>query len=97
MCVFFNFLGHGWPATPWLRLNVSHPIRRRVAVTTATEVRLVVVVACPTHVGVGFPIYGYALKQSAAIPENQAQPIKLWFRFAQGSEENHTNLLFDSC
>ena len=66
MFVFFNFLGHGWPAIPWLRLNASHPIRRHVAVAAATKVRLAVAIACPARVGVISPTYEYALVQSAA-------------------------------
>ena len=65
MFVFFNFHGHGWPAIPWLRLNVSHPIGRRVAVAAASEVCLAVAIACPARVGVISPMYGYALMQSA--------------------------------
>ena len=78
----------------WLRLSVGHPIRRRVAPTADTEVRLVVIAACPTRVGVVFPMYGYALKQSAAILQYQAHSIKSWFHFAQRYEENHINQLF---
>ena len=59
MFVFFNFCGHGWPAIPWLRLNVSHPVRRRVAVAAATEVCLVVVITCSVRVGLISPTYGY--------------------------------------
>ena len=42
----------------WLRLGVSHPVRRRVAVAAATEACLLVVVACPVPVGVISPSYG---------------------------------------
>ena len=97
MFVFFDFRGHGWPAIPWLRLNVSHPIRRCVAVTTATEVRLAIAVACPAHVGVVFPMYGYALEQSAANLQYQVHPIKSWFHFAQSSLGNHINQQSDPC
>ena len=65
----------------WLSLSVSHPIRRRVAPATAIEVCLAVVAPCPTHVGVVFPMYGYALRQSTAILQHQAHPIKFWFHF----------------
>ena len=58
MFVFFDFRGHGWPAIPWLRLSVSHPIRRRVAVAAATEVCLAVAITCPARVGVISPTYG---------------------------------------
>ena len=66
----------------WLRLSVSHPIRRHVAPAAATEVHLVVVIACPTRAGVVFLMYGYALRQSAAILQYQAHLIKSWFHFA---------------
>ena len=85
MFVFFNFLGHGWPVIPWLRLNVSCPVRRRVAVVAATEVCLAVVVKCPVRVGIISPTYGYALMQSAANLQYQVHPIKSWFHFAQSS------------
>ena len=89
MFLFFDFRGHGWPAIPWLRLNVSHPVRRRIAVAAATEVRLAVAVSCPAHVGVVFPMYGYAPVQSAANLQYQVQPIKSWSHFVQSSLENH--------
>ena len=76
MFVFFDFLGHGWPVIPWIKLNVSHPVRRHLAVAAATEVRLVVVVVCPVHVGVVFPTYRYALMQSTANLQYQVHPIK---------------------
>ena len=85
MLVFFGFLGHGWPAIPWLRLSVSHPFRRRVAVAAATEVCLTVGIACPACVGVIFSMYGYALMQSAANLQYQVHPIKSWFHFAPSS------------
>ena len=98
MFVFFDFRGHGWPVTPWLRLNVSHPIRRRVAVAAATEVRLAVAVSCPARVGVISPTYGYALVQSAANLQYQVQPIKSWFHFEQSSLGNHISQQSDpSC
>ena len=50
----------------WLRLGVNHPIKRRVALATATAVCPVVIAACLAHVGVISPTYGYALMQSAA-------------------------------
>ena len=95
MFVFFNFRGHGWPAIPWLRLNVSHPVRRRVVVAAATEVRLAVAISCPARVGVVFPTYGYALVQSAANLQYQVQPIKSWSHFVQSSLENHISRQFD--
>ena len=85
MFVFFDFRGQGWPAIPWLRLSVSHPIKRRVAVAGATEVHLAVAIACPTHVGVIFPMYGYSLMQSAANLQYQVHPIKSWFHFTVSS------------
>ena len=81
----------------WLRLSVSHPVKRRVALAAATEVRPVVVVACPAHVGVISPTYGYALVQSAANLQYQVQPIKSWFHFGQSSLENHINQQSDPC
>ena len=51
----------------------------------ATEVCLVVAVACPARVGVAFLTYGYALMQSAANLQYQVHPIKSWFHFAQSS------------
>ena len=69
----------------WLRLGVSYPIKRRIALAAATEVRLVVVIACPTCVGVIFPMYGYTLKQSTAVLQHQVLPIKSWFCFTQSS------------
>ena len=69
----------------WLRLSVSHPVKRRVALAAATEVCPVVVVACPTCVGLISPMYGYALVQSAANLQYQVQPIKSWFHFALSS------------
>ena len=81
----------------WLRLSASHPIRRRVAPAAATEVCLVVITACPAHVGVIFLMYGYALRQSAAILQHQAHSIKSWFHFTQSYKENCTNQLFDPC
>ena len=81
----------------WLKLSVSHPVRRCVAPAAATEVCLFVVVACPARVGVIFPTYGYALRQRAAILKHQAHPIKPWFHFAQSCKENHINWLFDPC
>ena len=80
-----------------LRLNASHPIRRHVATIAATKVRLAVITACPTHVGVVFSTYGYTLRQNAAILQHQARPIKSWFHFAQSCKENRTNQLFDPC
>ena len=97
MFVFFSFRGHGWPAIPWLRLNVSHPVKRRVAVAAATEVRLAVAIACPACVGVISPTYGYALMQSAANLQYQVQPIKSWFHFAQSSLRNHLSQQSDPC
>ena len=98
MFVFFNFRGHGWPAIPWLRLNVSHPVRRRVAVAAATEVLLAVAIACPARVGVISPMYGYALMQSAANLQYQVQPIKSWSHFVQSSLGNHISQQSDpSC
>ena len=85
MFVFFNSRGHGWPAIPWLRLNVSHPVGRHVAVAAATEVCLAVGVACPARVGVISPMYGCTLMQSAANLQYQVQAIKSWFHFAQSS------------
>ena len=85
MFVFFDFCGHGWPAIPWLRLSVSHPVRRRVAIATATEVCLAVAIACPACVGAISLTYGYNLVQSASNLQYQVQPIKSWFRFAQSS------------
>ena len=76
----------------WLRLSV--PVRRRVAPAAATEVRLVVIATCPTRVGVAFPTYGYALKQSTAVFQYQAHPVKSWFHFAQRYGENDINQLF---
>ena len=73
----------------WLRLSVSHPVRRRVALATATEFCLIVVAACPARVGVIFPTSGYALMQSAANLQYQVQPIKFWFHFEQSSLGNH--------
>ena len=81
----------------WLRLSASHPIRRRVAPAAAIEVCLVVIAACLAHVGVIFPMYRYALRQSAVILQHQAHTIKSWFHFIQSCEENYTNQLFDSC
>ena len=69
----------------WLRLGVSHPVRRHVALATATEVCLVVVVACPVCVGVISPMYGYTLVQSAAIFQHQVHPIRSWFHFTLSS------------
>ena len=69
----------------WLRLGVSHPIRRHVALAAATEVCLVVVVTCPVRVGVIAPTYGCALVQSAAILQHQVHHIKSWFHFAVSS------------
>ena len=97
MFVFFNFRGHGWPVIPWLRLNVSHPVRRRVVVAAATEVRLAVAIACPVCVGVISPMYGYALMQSTANLQYQVQPIKSWFHFAQSSLGNHISWPSDPC
>ena len=98
MFVFFDFRGHGWPAIPWLRLNVSHPVRRRVAVAAATEVCLAVAVSCPARVGVISPTYGYALVQSAANLQYQVQPIKSWSHFVQSSLGNHISQQSDpSC
>ena len=97
MFVFFDFRGHGWPAIPWLRLSVSHPVRRCVAVAAATEVCLAVAVACPAHVGVILPMYGYALMQSAAHLQYQVHPIESWFHFALSSLGNHTNQQSDPC
>ena len=81
----------------WLRLSVSHPIKRRVALAAATEVCPVVVVACPARVGVIFPTYGYALVQSAANLQYQVQPIKSWFHFEQSSLGNHIGQQSDPC
>ena len=98
MSVFFNFRGHGWPVIPWLRLNISHPVRRCVAVAAATEVRLAVAISCPARVGVISPTYGYALVQSAANLQYQVQPIKSWSHFVQSSLGNHINQQSDpSC
>ena len=97
MFVIVDFLGHGGPAMLWLRLSVSHPIRRRVAPAAATEAHLAVVIACPAHVGVIFPMYGYALGHITAILQHQVYPIKSWFHFAQSCEEIYTNLLLDPC
>ena len=84
MCLL-SFLGHSWPAIPWLRLNISHPIRRHVAIAAATEVRLAVAISCPTCVGVISPTYRYALVQSAANLQYQVHPIKSWSNFAPSS------------
>ena len=82
----------------WLRLSVSHPIKRRVALAAATEVCPVVVVACPARVGVISPTYGYALMQSAANLQYQVQPIKSWSHFVQSSLGNHISQQSDpSC
>ena len=82
----------------WLRLSVSHPVKRRVALAAATEVRPVSVVACPACVGVIFPVYGYALMQSAANLQYQVQPIKSWSHFVQSSLGNHISQQSDpSC
>ena len=98
MFVFFDSRGHGWPVIPWLRLNVSRPIRRRVAVAAATEVRLAVAISCPTRVGVISRTYGYALVQSAANLQYQVQPIKSWSHFVQSSLGNHISQRSDpSC
>ena len=97
MFVFFNFHGHGWPVIPWFRLNVSRPVRRRVAVAAATEVCLAVAVSCLARVGVVFPTYGYALMQSTANLQYQVQPIKSWFHFAQSSLGNHISQQSDPC
>ena len=79
-------------------LNVSHPVRRRVAVAAATEVCLAVAVVCPACVGVISPMYGYALVQSAANLQYQVQPIKSWFHFEQSPLGNHTSQQSDpSC
>ena len=51
----------------WLRLSVSHHVRRHVAPAAATEVRLVVVTACLTRVGVVFLTYGYTPSHSSVI------------------------------
>ena len=97
MFVFFDFRGHGWPAIPWLRLNVSHPVRRHVAVAAATEVCLAVAITCLARVGVISPMYGYTLMQSAVNLQCQVQPIKSWFRFAQSSLGNHISQQSDPC
>ena len=81
----------------WLRLGANHPARRHVAPTAANEVRLVVVTACPTRVGVIFPMYGYALRQSTVFLQHQAHPIKSWFHFAQNYKESCINQQFDPC
>ena len=81
----------------WLRLSVSHLIKRHVALAAATEVRPVVVITCPTRVGVISPTYGYALMQSAANLQYQVQPIKSWFHFVQSSLGNHINQQSDPC
>ena len=66
--------------------SVSHPIKRRLAAAAAaTEVRLVVVIACPAHVGVISPTYGYALVQSAANFQYQVHPIMSWSNSTQSS------------
>ena len=82
---------------PSLRLSVNHPIKRCVALAAATEVRPVVVVACPARVGVIFSMYGYALVQSAANLQYQVQPIKSWSHFVQSSLGNHINQQSDPC
>ena len=81
----------------WLRLSVSHPVKRHVALAATTEVCPVVVVACPTRVGVLSPVFGYALVQSAANLQYQVQPIKSWFHFVQSSLGNHINQQSDPC
>ena len=81
----------------WLRLSVSHPVRRHVAPAAATEVCIVVAIISPARVGVIFPTYAYTLRQSAAILQHQAHPIKSWFHFAQSYEENCIDQQFDPC
>ena len=80
-----------------LRLGVGHPIKRRVALAAATEVRPVVIAACPARVGVISQTYGYALVQSAANLQYQVQPIKSWFHFTQSSLGNHISQQSDPC
>ena len=81
----------------WLRLSVSHPVKRRVALAAATEVCPVVLVACPACVGVISLTYGYALMQSAANLQYQVQPIKSWSHFVQSSLESRINQQSDPC